>query len=161
MGAALPDAPEVLRWCRGLAAGALAPLDTERTTCTQLFPTIFRAPKIKKIPSKLPAGPWALSRACPEPPGVLFRAQTGGILHKIANFSVGRKSCVLGGRRGPNKIETGMPNLDFQGKSFEHALIPGARSAPGRRRRRQGYCHWKDGKFFQTSSFGIILVPFS
>ena len=78
----------------------------ERTTCTQLFPNIFRPPKIKKIPPKRPAGPWALSRACPEPPGVLFRAQTVGIVAKIDDFSVGEKSCVLGGRRDSNKIET-------------------------------------------------------
>ena len=77
-----------------------------RASCTQLFSKIFRPPKIKKIPPKRPVGPCALSRACPEPPGVLFRAQTVGILAKIGNFSVGRKSCVLGGRRDPNKRET-------------------------------------------------------
>ena len=50
---------------------------------TQLFSNIVRPPQIKKIPPKRPLGPCALSRACPEPPGVLFRAQTVGILAKI------------------------------------------------------------------------------
>ena len=109
-----------------------------RASCTQLFSNIFRPPKIKKIPPKRPVGPCALSRACPEPPGVLFRAQTVGILAKIGHFSVGRKSCVLGGRRDPNKRETAIGFVngrikDFPGNRFFFIFegFSGPPTAPG------------------------------
>ena len=53
------------------------------TPCTQLFHKIFDPPQIMKIHRKRPAGPCALSRAWSEPPGVLFVAQTAGMLSQI------------------------------------------------------------------------------